>query len=161
MRLLDGVRDSKQMSELGREIWFEKLRILEQTEGLRYVVVFSSAHYIDVRGIVPAVRAALARALRFLEARAETSSILLDGSLKAPARFVLQKTIIRGDETEPLISLASIAAKVRRDHRMIRLAKRFPEYGFDIHKGYGTKLHYEMLRLHGLSPIHRQSFIHI
>ena len=62
MRLLKGVRDSKQMSELGREIWFEKLRILEQTEGLRYVVVFSSAHYIDVRGIVPAVRAALANA---------------------------------------------------------------------------------------------------
>ena len=159
MRLLKGVRDSKQMSELGREIWFEKLRILEQTEGLRYVVVFSSAHYIDVRGIVPAVRAALARALRFLEARAETSSILLDGSLKAPARFVFQKTIIRGDETEPLISLASIAAKVRRDRLMRRLATRYPEYGFETHKGYGTKAHYSALKKHGPSNIHRRSFL--
>lgn len=157
--LLAGVRDSKQMSELGREIWFEKLRILEQEEGLRYAVVFSSAHYIDAKGIVPAVQVALARALRSLEASAETSRILLDGSLKAPARFIFQQTIIRGDETEPLISLASIAAKVRRDRLMRRLAMRYPEYGFETHKGYGTKAHYGALKKHGPSAIHRRSFL--
>ena len=70
-------------------------------------------------------------------------------------------TIIRGDETELLIALASIAAKVRRDRHMVRLAKRFPQYGFEKHKGYGTKLHYERLRLHGVCEIHRKSFIHL
>jgi len=157
--LLGGVRDSKQMSELGREIWFAKLQVLEREHGMRFVVQFSSAHYIDAHGIVPAVRAALARALRSLEAPAEETHILLDGSLEAPARFIFQQTIIRGDETEPLISLASIAAKVRRDRLMRRLALRYPEYGFEIHKGYGTKAHYSALKKHGPTDIHRHSFL--
>ena len=86
--------------------------------------------------------------------------ILLDGSLKAPPEYA-QKTIINGDDLVPLISLASIAAKVTRDRLMIELAKQFPEYGFEQHKGYGTKAHYEALAKHGICAIHRRSFLHL
>ena len=86
--------------------------------------------------------------------------VLLDGSLKAPAEYA-QKTIIGGDAAVPLISLASIAAKVTRDRLMLELAKEYPQYGFDRHKGYGTKAHYAALRTHGLAPVHRRSFIHL
>jgi len=158
LTLLTGVRDSKQMSELGREIWYEKLRMLEAEHGLRHSVQFSSARFIDEYGIVPAVRAAIARALRVLEVVPEQTEILLDGALRAPRRFMYQKTIIGGDESEPLISLASIAAKVKRDRLMRKHALRYPEYGFDIHKGYGTKKHREALIQHGLCDIHRKSF---
>jgi ribonuclease HII len=160
VKLLTGVRDSKQMTELGREIWFEKIRILTQEHGLKHLVQFSSAAYIDSFGIASAIRAAIARALRALEVEPEESEILLDGSLKAPAKFIYQQTIVGGDESEPLISLASIAAKVRRDRLMRRLSVQYPDYGFEIHKGYGTKAHREALTKHGPSAIHRKTFIH-
>jgi ribonuclease HII len=159
--LIEGVRDSKQMTELGREIWFEKLRVLAEERVLRYTVVFSSARMIDTRGIAPAVRTAIARALRELEVSPEEADILLDGALRAPRRYMYQKTIIGGDESEPLIALASIAAKVKRDRLMRRLALRYPEYGFDIHKGYGTKKHREALIKHGLCDIHRRTFCRV
>lgn len=157
-KLLKGVRDSKQMSELGREIWYEKLRVFEVEHDVRHTVQFASAAHIDRYGIVSAVRAATARALRILELNPVRVEILLDGALRAPKKFVYQKTIIGGDASEPLISLASVAAKVRRDRLMYRLAVRYPEYGFDEHKGYGTKKHYDALTVHGLSDIHRKSF---
>jgi ribonuclease HII len=156
--LLVGVRDSKQMSELGREIWYEKLHILEETAGLRWRVEFSSATFIDTYGIVPAVKRAIARALRALEVGESDAHILLDGSLKAPRRFVSQETIIRGDQSEPIISLASVAAKVRRDRLMKRVALQYPDYGFEVHKGYGTQAHREALTKFGLSDIHRKTF---
>lgn len=156
--VLQGLRDSKQMSELGREIWFEKLRILGQEAGLHYNVQFSSALYIDTYGIVPAVRAAITRALRELDVQPEEAELRLDGSLAAPKRFFNQTTIIRGDESEPIIALASIAAKVRRDRLMRRLALSYPEYGFEAHKGYGTKKHLEIIAQLGLCDIHRTTF---
>ncbi|HVV39053.1 MAG TPA: ribonuclease HII [Candidatus Paceibacterota bacterium] len=158
MRELSGVRDSKQMSELGREIWFEKLQVLEREAGLRWSVQFSSALYIDTYGIVPAIKRALARGLRALEVQPDQSKVLLDGSLKAPKKFLYQQTIIRGDATEPIISLASVAAKVKRDRLMRRLALKYPEYGFEVHKGYGTKKHRNLIRILGTCDIHRQTF---
>ncbi|MBC7836460.1 ribonuclease HII [Acetobacteraceae bacterium] len=158
-RLLAGVRDSKQMSELGREIWYEKLRVLEQEEGLRHIVVFSSANSIDTYGITRAVRRAVYKGVRTLAPEYAGVKVLLDGLLHAPKEYE-QETIIKGDETEPLISLASIAAKVRRDRLMRRLSLRFPEYGFEIHKGYGTKMHREALIKLGLCDIHRKTFCH-
>jgi ribonuclease HII len=157
--LLKGVRDSKQMKELGREIWFEKLQILERNFGVRHKVEFSSSNYIDTFGIAPAIRSAISRALRVLEVDPDESFIMLDGSLKAPKKFLFQETIIRGDQTEPLISLASIAAKVKRDRLMRRLALTYPEYGFEIHKGYGTKLHKEKIKQFGACDIHRLSWL--
>ncbi len=83
----------------------------------------------------------------------------MDGSLYAPKEFKHQKTIIKGDAKVKLISLASVIAKVHRDEKMSHLAKKFPQYGFDIHKGYGTRAHYSALRMHGLCEIHRRSFL--
>jgi ribonuclease HII len=81
----------------------------------------------------------------------------MDGGLKAPKKYK-QKTIIKGDEKISLIAAASIIAKVSRDRRMIILHKKFPKYRFDKHKGYGTKLHYKMLKKYGPCKIHRKSY---
>jgi len=84
--------------------------------------------------------------------------VLLDGGLRAPEEYTNQTTIIRGDESEAIISLASIMAKVTRDRHMVSLAQKYPGYSFDVHKGYGTKAHYAALAKHGLSLEHRKSF---
>jgi ribonuclease HII len=83
----------------------------------------------------------------------------LDGGLYAPEEFYHQETLIKGDEREPVIALASIVAKVHRDRLMERMADQYPGYGFDMHKGYGTNEHYKALRKLGPSPLHRLSFI--
>jgi ribonuclease HII len=171
-----GVKDSKKLSEKRREALFE--RLVEMSGGIagdpgtttslrsvgygasvRFVVEFESAETIDKEGIAVAVRRALARGVNALAPDAALVKLQLDGALKAPPEYA-QETIINGDELVPLISLASIAAKVSRDRLMLELAQKYPEYGFEKHKGYGTKDHYEMLKKHGLSPIHRRSFIH-
>jgi ribonuclease HII len=85
--------------------------------------------------------------------------VYLDGLLKVTEEYH-QQTIIGGDEAVPVIALASIAAKVLRDRVMTRFAKEFPRYGFEIHKGYGTKAHYAALKKYGPCAIHRQSFLH-
>jgi len=84
--------------------------------------------------------------------------VLLDGALRAPKNYK-QKTIIKGDEKIPLISAASIIAKTARDKKMLVFHKKFPQYRFDKHKGYGTKLHYKKLKKHGLCEIHRKSYL--
>ena len=155
--LLDGLRESKQMSELGREIWFEQLQRLEAEEGVRWSVQFSSALMIDRIGITRAVRRALYKGVRMLAPEPEHARVLLDGLLHAPQEYE-QETIVRGDESEPIIALASIAAKVKRDRLMRKLALRYPEYGFEIHKGYGTKKHRNLIRILGTCDIHRKTF---
>jgi ribonuclease HII len=75
-----------------------------------------------------------------------------------PDKYINQKTIIKGDEKDVFIACASIVAKVSRDRLMCRLALKYPNYALEIHKGYGTKLHYSLLQKHGLSKIHRKSF---
>ncbi len=87
-------------------------------------------------------------------------SIFLDGGLHAPVEYIHQETIIKGDELHPVISLASIVAKVSRDKVMETFAKKYPEYGFEKHVGYGTKAHYDAIKKHGQTPIHRKTFIH-
>ena len=86
--------------------------------------------------------------------------IFLDGGLHAPIEYVNQETIIRGDELHPVISLASIVAKVTRDAVMTKYGKVYPEYGFEHHSGYGTKAHYSAIKSHGQTPLHRKTFIH-
>ena len=90
----------------------------------------------------------------------ENLFVFLDGGLYAPKEFVNQETVIKGDELHPVISLASIVAKVSRDKVMEIFAQKYPEYGFDKHMGYGTKAHYDAIKKHGQTPIHRKSFIH-
>lgn len=153
------VKDSKQLSEEKREEWYKKISLAARTGYISFAVSFSSAQTIDKKGIVPAVRAAIKRALLKLAYHPKRVKILLDGSLSAPVAYENQKTIIRGDETVPVIALASIIAKVRRDRRMKRYATLFPGYGFEVHKGYGTKSHYAAIKLFGFSILHRRSFL--
>jgi len=86
-------------------------------------------------------------------------AVLLDGGLKAHPIFTNQETIIKGDEKEILIALASVMAKVARDREMEKLGEKYPHYGFETHKGYGTKKHYAAIRKHGFCPEHRRSFL--
>ncbi len=157
-----GVKDSKQLSELQREEWFRTIKQHKKDGSILYAVSFSSSEVIDTKGLTRATRSAMNRCLKRLEKHhfaVKKSRILLDGSLYAPARYPNQMTIIDGDAKEPIIALASICAKVLRDRKMKRLAKEFPQYGFEIHKGYGTKAHYKAIKKHGMSPIHRRSFL--
>lgn len=153
------LRDSKHLTPSRRESWFAWLKKQQARGRLRFTVSLVGEKTIDQKGIVVAVKTGIRRILHRLKIRPGQCQILLDGGLKAPAKYKNQQTVIRGDSTVTIIMLASIAAKVRRDRRMRRLAKRYPGYGFEIHKGYGTRVHYAALRRRGLSSLHRRSFL--
>ncbi|MDO8593817.1 MAG: ribonuclease HII [bacterium] len=155
-----GVKDSKKLSEKKREKIFEMLTARVALGDARFAVEFESAETIDNEGIATAVRRALWRGVNSLAPDSALVYIQLDGALRAPPEYA-QETIINGDELIPIISLASIAAKVTRDRLMVGLAGKYPLYGFEKHKGYGTTFHYDMLEKHGLCVIHRRSFIHL
>ncbi|HEY8098172.1 MAG TPA: ribonuclease HII [Methylobacter sp.] len=155
-----GVNDSKKLTEKKREEFYTMLTDRTAKGDIRFVVEFESAEMIDKDGIVPAVQRALSRGLHALAPDTALTRVQLDGSLHAPKEYE-QETIIGGDALIPIISLASIAAKVERDRLMCILAKEYPEYSFETHKGYGTKIHYEMLEKYGLCAIHRRSFVHL
>lgn len=155
-----GVADSKKLSEKRREKIFEMLKTRVSAGDARFVVEFESAETIDEEGIAAAVRRALARGVNALAPDAALVRIQLDGALRAPREYA-QETIINGDELIPIISLASIAAKVLRDRLMVEFSKEYPLYGFEKHKGYGTRAHYDALKKHGPCVIHRRSFIHL
>ncbi len=159
VREFPGVADSKKLSEKKREEIFSMLAARVAKGDAHFAVEFENAETIDREGIAPAVRKALSRGVNALAPDAALVHVQLDGSLRAPPEYA-QETIINGDELIPIISLASIAAKVLRDRLMVGLSAQYPEYGFEKHKGYGTRIHYEMLKKYGLCPIHRRSFIH-
>jgi ribonuclease HII len=154
------IRDSKMLPQHKREAWYAALQRAHQNNELSYAVSFSSPRYIDTYGITASIAAAMDRTLRRVQVRPACTYVKLDGSLKAPKRFMQQETIVGGDKSESVIALASIAAKVTRDAYMRDAGATFPEYGFERHKGYGTKEHYAQLKQFGLSPIHRSSFSH-
>ena len=152
-------KDSKKLSPEKRDEFFLKFKTMQ------YAISSVSNIFIDKFGIAVAIRLAVGRCLSKLKNQnakfkitVQNSKILLDGSLFAPKDYQNQKTIIKGDEKIPIIAVASIIAKVKRDRAMVRLHKKFPEYGFAVHKGYGTKLHQEAIKTHGLCKIHRRSF---
>jgi ribonuclease HII len=154
-----GVKDCKQLSEKQREEWRAKLKSAEREGLVKIAASFASNAVIDEWGIMLAIRLALARALRRLALPPAQCRVLLDGSLRAPRQYQDQETLIKGDEREPIIALASIVAKVRRDRLMTRLAREYPGYGFELHKGYGTRAHYAAIKKIGRSPLHRQTFL--
>ncbi len=155
---LSELTDSKKLSEKKREILFKELKELKNDQVLKFAVTLVSSKIIDEKGISHALSLGIKRILKNLKVQPSEVKILLDGSLFAPKIFTNQKTIIRGDLTEPVISAASIIAKVTRDHYMKRLAKKFPEYEFEIHKGYGTEKHFRKIKEYGISSQHRKTF---
>lgn len=156
---IPGVRDSKQLPMHKREMIAELAREIAREGKISYAVAFVSAQVIDARGLTHAARLATSRALARAGALPETTLVLLDGGLHASKTFRAQKTIIRGDQTEFIISLASVIAKVARDKKMRRLGEQFPKYGFEDHKGYGTDSHCRAIKKHGILPIHRKTFL--
>ncbi|MBI5126816.1 MAG: ribonuclease HII [Candidatus Taylorbacteria bacterium] len=152
-------KDSKKLSERQREEWFKRIYDAEKKGLLKTKVTFVSEKIIDSKGLSYAIRSALSTSLTKLKVSPQKSHVLLDGGLKAPAQYLHQTTIIKGDEKELAIALASIVAKVLRDRKMTQLAKKYPGYGFEVHKGYGTKNHYTALRNKGVSVVHRRSFL--
>ena len=156
---IPGVRDSKQLPMHKREVIARLAKNLAKEGRISYAVAFVSSGVIDARGLTHAARLATKRALKRAGARPNTTLVLLDGGLHAPKIFRAQKTIIRGDQTQFIISLASVIAKVARDKRMVRLSEEFPKYGFDGHKGYGTDSHVRAIKKHGVLQIHRKTFI--
>jgi ribonuclease HII len=154
-----GVKDSKKLTPQKREEWFRKMLVEKRKGTIDFTVSFSSQKMIDKRGLSFAIKRALENNFLKLKLKPKRSRVFLDGGLYAPKQFLMQKTIIKGDEKIPVISLASIAAKVMRDRRMVKYSKKYPKYGFEIHKGYGTRMHIKKIRKYGPSPIHRKSFL--
>ena len=155
--LIPGVGDSKQIAAEKREVLFSRAQYLRHHRQLDFAISQVGAPVIDELGIVYAVNLAMQRCIKRLKLKPEECFIKLDGSLHAPPQFS-QETIIKGDSLEPSIGLASILAKVTRDRYMQRIARRYTQYSFEEHKGYGTKAHLEAIKKHGLAPIHRVSF---
>ncbi len=175
------VRDSKKLTKIQREKWYKYLNELKKEGKCNFHVSYVSPENIDKFGINKCIQKALdsslgkitsqniqnLRALPSLRGLRHDSDfehfaslqIFLDGGLKAPKEYINQETVIKGDELHPVISFASIVAKVSRDKIMTKYSKEFPDYGFENHSGYGTRAHYEAIKKHGLTPLHRKSFL--
>lgn len=150
-RPIAGLNDSKKLSEKRRETLFVEI----QAKALAWSIAEASAAEIDAINILQASLLAMQRAVAGLS-RLPTE-VLVDGN-RAPAFACPARAIIGGDALEPCISAASILAKVARDHTLLELHARYPQYGFDRHKGYPTAAHMAALQAHGACPEHRRSF---
>ncbi len=150
--VIDGLDDSKKLSDKKRRELFDVIK----REAVSFGVAFASVEEIEEHNILRATFMAMNRAIAKLDAVPELA--LIDGNraagIEMPARC-----IVKGDSKCADIAAASILAKVTRDEYMLAMAEKYPEYHFEKHKGYGTKLHYEALREYGPSPIHRMSFL--
>ncbi len=150
-RPIEGLADSKALSASRRE----ELSALIMERALCWALGRAEVEEIDRLNILQASLLAMQRAVEALSHQPELA--LVDGN-RAPRLSCPVTTVIRGDATVPAISAASILAKVARDAEMCELDRRYPGYGFAVHKGYPTRAHREALREHGASPIHRCSF---
>lgn len=149
---IPGLTDSKKLTDKKRRELFP----LIQEQAVAYGIGLSSQEEIDEINILQATFLAMERALSQLDVCPDM--VLIDGNRERDFGVPVQ-TVIKGDSLSANIAAASILAKVTRDNLMMELAQQYPQYGFKIHKGYGTKAHYEALRQYGASPIHRRSFL--
>ena len=151
--------DSKKLTAKARETWRAKVMSLKVEGYLDFAVSFVSPKFIDDYGMSAALRYGLKKNLQKLSLDPAKTRLLLDGSLRGPKEFKYQQTIIKGDESELVIALASIVAKVARDFYLVKVAKDYPGYGLEQHKGYGTAAHCEAIVRLGPCPLHRRSFL--
>ena len=149
---LPGLNDSKKLSEKKREQLFPEIQRL----ALAWSVAFASVEEIEERNILGATMLAMNRAISGLSLRPELA--LIDGNRNREIQ-VPSRCVVHGDARCASIAAASILAKVSRDRLMVELAREYPQYGFDRHKGYGTRAHYAALREYGPCPAHRPSFL--
>ncbi len=156
IKILGGqIKDSKQLTPAERHTIYRTLSDLKKEKRVDFTVSHISNKVIDKIGISKTVQKGIDNNLKKIDKNIE---IRLDGLLRAPKEFKNQKTIIKGDEKDVFIACASIVAKVERDKLMIKFSKKYPQYLFDIHKGYGTQKHRNLVKKLGVSPIHRKTF---
>lgn len=151
--IIEGVNDSKKLSEKKRELLFDKIL----NECLCCSVGTASEKEIDDINILQATFLAMRRAVDGLDIQPQLA--LIDGNCIPPLTSADVETIVKGDSKSASIACASIIAKVSRDRYMLEMAEKYPQYQFEKHKGYGTKLHYEMIEKYGICEIHRKSFL--
>lgn len=150
--VIEGLNDSKKLSEKKRELLYDEII----SKAKAYCIATASIEEIETVNILQAALLAMKRAYEGLGISADIA--LIDGN-KSPELSCKTETVIKGDGTSASIAAASILAKVSRDRYMKQLAEKYPEYLFDKHKGYGTKLHNELILKYGPSPVHRMSFL--
>ena len=153
---LPGLNDSKKLTEKKREALFPVIQ--ERAEA--WSVAFVDAAEIDATDILSARMKAMQLAIEGLSLTPDFA--LIDGNRdhgKSASITAPHRCIVKGDSLSASVAAASILAKVSRDHFMLEMAEQYPQYRFEKHKGYGTKLHYELLRTYGPSPIHRRTFL--
>ena len=149
---IPGLNDSKKLSDKRRRELFPVIC----REAIAWSVAFADHNEIDEINILQATYLAMERAIKGLSVEPELA--LIDGN-RAKDFGVPVQTVIHGDSLSASIAAASILAKVSRDDLMLEMEKEYPGYGFEIHKGYGTKAHYEAIKQHGVCEIHRLSFL--
>lgn len=149
---IEGVNDSKKLSEKKRELLFDKII----NECKDYSIGTASEKEIDELNILQATFLAMKRAVDGLSVKPDCA--LVDGN-QIPNLDCDVTTVVKGDAKSESIAAASILAKVSRDRYMLEMAEKYPQYGFEKHKGYGTKLHYEMIEKYGICYIHRKTFL--
>ena len=149
---IPGLNDSKKLTDKKRRELFPIIK----EQAIAYGIAFASEKEIDEINILQATFLAMQRAIDQLEGKAKFA--LIDGNREKDFGLPVM-TVVKGDSRSANIAAASVLAKVTRDMYMEELAEKYPEYGFKIHKGYGTKAHYAALTEHGASPVHRQSFL--
>ena len=150
--IIDGVNDSKKLTEKKREALFDKIK----EEAVAYSIATASEKEIDEINILLGTYLAMRRAVEGLRIPADYA--MIDGN-RIPPLNIPAECIVKGDSKSMSIAAASILAKVTRDRFMLEIAEKYTEYQFEKHKGYGTKLHYEMLDKYGPCDIHRQTFL--
>lgn len=150
--VIEGINDSKKLSEKKREALFDE--IIEKA--LFYSIQIATVEEIEQINILNSAMLAMKRAVELLGTTPDL--VLVDGN-KKPDLNIEAQTVIKGDAKSQSIAAASILAKVSRDRYMLQMAEKYPQYQFEKHKGYGTKLHYQMIDRFGESPIHRPSFL--
>ena len=149
---IPGLNDSKKLSEKQREVLYDVIR----REAISFGIAFASVEEIEQLNILQATFLAMNRAIAQLSVTPELA--LIDGNRNSGIETA-SRCVVKGDSRCADIAAASILAKVTRDRYMYELAREYPQYHFEKHKGYGTKLHYEAIREFGPSPVHRMSFL--
>ena len=150
--IIDGVNDSKKLSEKKREALFDVIK----SSARSYCIAYATVEEIESMNILNATMLAMKRAVEGLDVKADYA--MIDGN-RLPDLNIDSEFIIKGDAKSMSIAAASILAKVSRDRLLREYAKEYPEYQFDKHKGYGTKMHCEAIQKYGVLPIHRKSFM--